>query len=174
MSPIDVSIEVQYSYIIYYIYIYIDVNRDLAHCSVMIRLLLTTSHVLMRLSGLGVWFSLWVREVPGSNPGWARFIYYFILFYFILFYFLIYHLWSNRQHINDTQILHNTEYKRFQCVFCILFYFQFLFSHSFNSIIYTLINQLHNINNILVNINNNNNIIIIITNHLMHLIGVLT
>ena len=23
------------------------------------------------LSGLGVWFSLWVREVPGSNPGWA-------------------------------------------------------------------------------------------------------
>ena len=26
-----------------------------------------------RLSGLGVWFSLWVREVPGSNPGWAHF-----------------------------------------------------------------------------------------------------
>ena len=25
------------------------------------------------LSGLGVWFSLWVREVPGSNPGWAQF-----------------------------------------------------------------------------------------------------
>ena len=24
-----------------------------------------------RLNGLGVWFSLWVREVPGSNPGWA-------------------------------------------------------------------------------------------------------
>ena len=24
------------------------------------------------LSGLGVWFSLRVREVPGSNPGWAR------------------------------------------------------------------------------------------------------
>ena len=24
-----------------------------------------------RLVGLGVWFSLWVREVPGSNPGWA-------------------------------------------------------------------------------------------------------
>ena len=23
------------------------------------------------LNGLGVWFSLWVREVPGSNPGWA-------------------------------------------------------------------------------------------------------
>ena len=23
------------------------------------------------LSGLGVWFSLRVREVPGSNPGWA-------------------------------------------------------------------------------------------------------
>ena len=25
-----------------------------------------------RLVGLGVWFSLWVREVPGSNPGWAH------------------------------------------------------------------------------------------------------
>ena len=25
-----------------------------------------------RLNGLGVWFSLWVREVPGSNPGWAH------------------------------------------------------------------------------------------------------
>ena len=24
------------------------------------------------LNGLGVWFSLWVREVPGSNPGWAH------------------------------------------------------------------------------------------------------
>ena len=24
------------------------------------------------LNGLGVWFSLWVREVPGSNPGWAQ------------------------------------------------------------------------------------------------------
>ena len=24
------------------------------------------------LSGLGVWFLLWVQEVPGSNPGWAR------------------------------------------------------------------------------------------------------
>ena len=23
------------------------------------------------LSGLGVWFLLWVQEVPGSNPGWA-------------------------------------------------------------------------------------------------------
>ena len=28
---------------------------------------------IQRLNGLGVWFSLWVREVPGSNPGWARF-----------------------------------------------------------------------------------------------------
>ena len=27
----------------------------------------------MRLVGLGVWFSLWVREVPGSNPGRAHF-----------------------------------------------------------------------------------------------------
>ena len=27
----------------------------------------------IRLNGLGVWFSLWVREVPGSNPGWALF-----------------------------------------------------------------------------------------------------
>ena len=26
---------------------------------------------LQRLSGLGVWFLLWVQEVPGSNPGWA-------------------------------------------------------------------------------------------------------
>ena len=25
----------------------------------------------IRLVGLGVWFSLRVREVPGSNPGWA-------------------------------------------------------------------------------------------------------
>ncbi len=25
----------------------------------------------LRLVGLGVWFSLWVREVPGSNPGRA-------------------------------------------------------------------------------------------------------
>ncbi len=24
------------------------------------------------LSGLGVWFALRVREVPGSNPGWAH------------------------------------------------------------------------------------------------------
>ena len=24
-----------------------------------------------RLNGLVVWFSLWVREAPGSNPGWA-------------------------------------------------------------------------------------------------------
>ena len=23
------------------------------------------------LDGLGVWFALWVREVPGSNPGQA-------------------------------------------------------------------------------------------------------
>ena len=23
-------------------------------------------------SGLGVWYSLWVRVVPGSNPGWAH------------------------------------------------------------------------------------------------------
>ena len=27
------------------------------------------------LVGLGVWFSLWVREVPGSNPGRARYFY---------------------------------------------------------------------------------------------------
>ena len=27
------------------------------------------------LSGLGVWFALRVREVPGSNPGWALSIY---------------------------------------------------------------------------------------------------
>ncbi len=25
------------------------------------------------LSGLGVWFLLWVQEVPGSNPGWAHY-----------------------------------------------------------------------------------------------------
>ena len=29
------------------------------------------------LNGLGVWFSLWVREVPGSNPGWA--LQYFVI-----------------------------------------------------------------------------------------------
>ena len=29
------------------------------------------------LNGLGVWFSLWVREVPGSNPGWAHCFFYF-------------------------------------------------------------------------------------------------
>ena len=27
---------------------------------------------LSRLNGLVVWFSLWVREAPGSNPGWAQ------------------------------------------------------------------------------------------------------
>ena len=34
------------------------------------------------LSGLGVWFALRVREVPGSNPGWARrrLFYDFLLF----------------------------------------------------------------------------------------------
>ena len=26
------------------------------------------------LNGLVVWFSLWVREAPGSNPGWAQLI----------------------------------------------------------------------------------------------------
>ena len=31
-----------------------------------------SSQLAMWLSGLGVWFSLWVREVPGSNPGWAQ------------------------------------------------------------------------------------------------------
>ena len=30
-----------------------------------------------RLNGLGVWFSLWVREVPGSNPGWAQFYFFY-------------------------------------------------------------------------------------------------
>ena len=34
-----------------------------------------SSHIINRLNGLGVWFSLWVREVPGSNPGWALFLY---------------------------------------------------------------------------------------------------
>ena len=29
----------------------------------------------LRLNGLGVWFSLWVREVPGSNPGWAQLLF---------------------------------------------------------------------------------------------------
>ena len=29
--------------------------------------------IVERLSGLEVWFSLWVREAPGSNPGWAPF-----------------------------------------------------------------------------------------------------
>ncbi len=27
--------------------------------------------ILSWLCGLGVWFLLWVQEVPGSNPGWA-------------------------------------------------------------------------------------------------------
>ena len=27
---------------------------------------------LLWLNGLVVWFSLWVREAPGSNPGWAQ------------------------------------------------------------------------------------------------------
>ena len=31
------------------------------------------------LSGLGVWFLLWVQEVPGSNPGWALVIILFCL-----------------------------------------------------------------------------------------------
>ena len=29
------------------------------------------------LSGLGVWFALRVREVPGSNPGWAQHSFHF-------------------------------------------------------------------------------------------------
>ncbi len=37
------------------------------------------------LSGLGVWFLLWVQEVPGSNPGWALLIF----FYLVLFSFEI-------------------------------------------------------------------------------------
>ena len=40
---------------------------------------ITLSH--MRLFGLGVWFSLWVREVPGSNPGRAH--YFFCIHRFI-------------------------------------------------------------------------------------------
>ena len=36
----------------------------------------------MWLVGLGVWFSLWVREVPGSNPGQARFFFSLFLFSF--------------------------------------------------------------------------------------------
>ena len=35
---------------------------------------------LQRLNGLGVWFSLWVREVPGSNPGWALSFWNFLIF----------------------------------------------------------------------------------------------
>ena len=31
------------------------------------------------LSGLGLWFRLWVQEVPGSNPGWALVIILFCL-----------------------------------------------------------------------------------------------
>ena len=27
------------------------------------------------LNGLVVWFSLWVREAPGSNPGWAQIVF---------------------------------------------------------------------------------------------------
>ena len=35
--------------------------------------------IVRRLNGLGVWFSLWVREVPGSNPGWAHFSFHDLL-----------------------------------------------------------------------------------------------
>ena len=35
------------------------------------------SFLIQWLVGLGVWFSLWVREVPGSNPGRAQ--YFFVL-----------------------------------------------------------------------------------------------
>ena len=34
------------------------------------------------LSGLGVWFALRVREVPGSNPGWAHRYPFISSFYF--------------------------------------------------------------------------------------------
>ena len=44
-------------------------------------------HNVRWLDGLGVWFSLWVREVPGSNPGQAQ------LFFFINFLPLLY--WAN-------------------------------------------------------------------------------
>ena len=33
------------------------------------------------LSGLGVWFALRVREVPGSNPGWAQLFFSFFSFF---------------------------------------------------------------------------------------------
>ena len=32
----------------------------------------------IRLNGLGVWYSLWVRVVPVSNPGWALILSYFM------------------------------------------------------------------------------------------------
>ena len=34
---------------------------------------------LLWLNGLVVWFSLWVREAPGSNPGWAQLYLYFLV-----------------------------------------------------------------------------------------------
>ena len=44
-----------------------------------------------RLVGLGVWFSLRVREVPGSNPGRARFDYFplpYSVLQFVFWYFV--------------------------------------------------------------------------------------
>ena len=40
-----------------------------------------------RLSGLGVWFLLWVQEVPGSNPGWAHSFSTFFSLFILLFKF---------------------------------------------------------------------------------------
>ena len=40
-------------------------------CAGLYHLPASASQDIVGLNGLGVWFSLWVREVPGSNPGWA-------------------------------------------------------------------------------------------------------
>ena len=50
------------------------------------------------LSGLGVWFLLWVQEGPGSNHGWAQ----FFLIIFVLFFdrYWTFFYWFDKIHWN--------------------------------------------------------------------------
>ena len=62
-----------------------------AHPLIVLKSMSSERYITRRLSGLGVWFSLRVREVPGSNPGWARV---FCHVFFIFLYFTIsFHEW---------------------------------------------------------------------------------
>ena len=64
------------------------------------------------LVGLGVWFSLWVREVPGSNPGRAL-----ILFFLVNLQLLLAQL-TKRDEMMHTSNIWGTKQCNF-CIFCI-------------------------------------------------------